>query len=90
MHPALLGAYAEMLPRIQAAESLRLIEATAIGSGRLDKSHHRRALADLQAQASPGWRRRRAVRPESSQSLAAAATGAGIGLRVVKRRGGAG
>lgn len=78
MHPALLEAYMEALPALEAQEDLRAVTAVALGSGRLEPRTADAALADLRRTA--GIRRPRAkrARPEDLRAM-------GVGVRVQER-----
>ena len=80
MHPALLDAYMDALPALEAQEQLRAVTAAALGSGRMEPRLADRLLTDLRRTA--GIRRPRAARPRDLADLRRTAGAAGVGVRV--------
>lgn len=81
MPTPLLNAYAEMLPRLIAEESLLTSERVAVGSGSLKRGQGR--------QIAQGWMRqtdrpRDVIRPKSKEMYHAQMAMAGIGVKKVK------
>jgi hypothetical protein len=74
MHPALLRAYAAMLPRLEAEEDIRLVNALAAGSGSLRKHDLQSYLRGLE----------RDARPRQPRRVASEAELAGMGIEVVR------
>lgn len=76
MKPALLTAFARMLPRLQAEEDLRLVGVVAAGTGSMKRHNLTGFLRDLTRQA-------RSARTERAQPVSSAELAA-IGIRVVE------
>jgi len=51
MRPALLDAFVQMLPRLQAEEALRAIDAASVANGLVRPDERRRYLSALEGQA---------------------------------------
>lgn len=75
MHPALLEAYAVMLPRLQAQESLRRVTEHALGSGSLKQS----AADEIMRE----WKREAGIKPQlmTPQQIARGLADAGVPVR---------
>lgn len=81
----LLRAYADMLSRLQAEETLQMATAAALGAGSLRQHEARRLLAALQRQARGGGRsapRQRVPVARSAQEAAALLRLAGVPVEV--------
>lgn len=68
MKPALLHSYIAMLPRVQAEDTLRLMDATGLGSGSFEKNAAQRMISNLRRIVNGG---RRNSRKATTADLAA-------------------
>jgi hypothetical protein len=83
MHPELLAAYSEAMPRLEARERLGALAIAAAAGGHLQPEAARSLTAGLLADAEGP--RRRAERPRTREAFVRGAAAVGVGVRVVAR-----
>lgn len=78
-----MRAYTEALPRILAAESLRTIRDTLIGTGNMKRLTAQQQIRKLERQANRGIQRRKPRAAATLEQAQAIYANMGIGVRVV-------